>query len=264
MAATNSIGNLSLSTKQGCLLNCLGIQPIFVEDNTIKSSYLGFVYRTTSLQDKHGTMKYMFKYYNDNDTPLKNCFHYNESQKTVVNFLLNNSFTLKVNSRLDDLMKNKPLLKETIWFYMQRIHYYTTACKGNFLITSRKDLYSTLSFLGSEIQNYTPYLVSESLLPRNIVIIGHKNLNAFCNPFIAAPIIDKKHFTQICRLNNIDVKDFGTNPSKHYPLIEKHLNLYSLYQSYLDNVDVPYWYIEKFHDKPKTRQIAYYTTLYFD
>jgi hypothetical protein len=121
-----------------------------------------------------------------------------------------------------------------------------------------------LSFLGSEIQNYTPYLVSETLLPRNIVIIGHKNLNAFCNPFVAAPIIDKKHFTQICRLNNIDVKDFETNPNKPYPLIEKHLNLYSLYQSYLDNVEVPYWYIETFHDKPKTRQIAYYTTLYFD
>ena len=33
---------------------------------------------------------------------------------------------------------------------------------------------------------------------------------------------------------------------------------------YLDNVEVPYWYIETFRNPTKTRQKAYYTTLYFD
>lgn len=46
--------------------------------------------------------------------------------------------------------------------------------------------------------------------------------------------------------------------------IDKYLTLYSLYQSYLDNVDVPYWYIETFNNPVKTRQKAYYTTLFFD
>jgi hypothetical protein len=74
-----AIGNLSLKMKSGCLLNCLGIQPLFVEDNTIKNSSLGFVYRTSSIFDKHGTIKYMTKYYDDDDTPLKNCFNYKDT-----------------------------------------------------------------------------------------------------------------------------------------------------------------------------------------
>jgi hypothetical protein len=81
------------------------------------------------------------------------------------------------------------------------------------------------------------------MLPRNIIILGHKNLNSFCNPFIAAPLIDKTHFQQICRMNGIDLRDFVNNPKKTYSLIDKHLNLYSLYQSYLDNVTVDRWYI---------------------
>lgn len=264
MAFNRQISNLSLSTKRGNLINCLGIQPLFVENGKVQASYTGFVYRITTKNNPQGTMKYMFKFYNDDDTPLKKCFNYNDSEKVIVDFLLNNSFTLKVNSSLDKLMQNKPLLKQTIWFYMQRIHYYTTIGKGNFLITSRNDLYKSLHFLSSEIKNYTPYLVSEKVLPRNIVIIGHANMNSFFAPFVACPLIDKNHFIQICRMNNIDIKDFEVKSDQQYALIDKHLNLYSLYQSYLDNVDVPYWYIQKFHNVPKARQIAYYTTLYFD
>ena len=111
MAFNGIIGNLNLSTKRGNLINCLGIQPLFVEDGKVQSSYTGFVYRITSKENPCGKMKYMFKFYDDDDTPLKNCFNYSDSEKVIVNFLLNNSFTLKVNGSLDDLVKNKPLLK---------------------------------------------------------------------------------------------------------------------------------------------------------
>lgn len=65
-------------------------------------------------------------------------------------------------------------------------------------------------------------------------------------------------------MNNINLNDIGYDMSLLNPLIDRQLNLYSLYQSYLDNVDVPYWYIETFNNPTKTRQKAYYTTLYFD
>ena len=65
-------------------------------------------------------------------------------------------------------------------------------------------------------------------------------------------------------MNGINIKDFPYRMNKRYPMIDRQLNLYSLYQSYLDNVDVPYWYIETFRNPTKTRQKAYYTTLFFD
>ena len=114
------------------------------------------------------------------------------------------------------------------------------------------------------MKNYTVYLVDEKILPRNVLILGHSDVNSFRNPYVAVPLIDKNHFDEICRLNNIDLDSFSIDPEKRYPIIEKRANLYSLYQSYLDNIEVPYWYIETFRNPVKTRQKAYYTTLYFD
>ena len=263
MANNYRVGNLSLSVNTGNLLNCLGIQPLFVQNGLVMDSYLGFVYRLANLFEK-GKMKYLFKYYDESDIPIKNSFDFKDSSKNIVNFLLNNSFTLKHNGCLDNLMENHKLLKQTIMFYLERIHYYTVMCQGNFIITSRSDLYNTVMFSARHVRNFMIYLVSQSLLPKNILILGHKNENSFCSPFVAAPLIDKNHFMELCDINNINLNDFKNDSKKTYGLIEKHLNYYSLYQSYLDNVEVPKWYIQKFEKQPLTRQIAYYTTLYFD
>ena len=96
------------------------------------------------------------------------------------------------------------------------------------------------------------------------MILGHHNTDVFRSPYVACPLIDEKHFNEICELNGINLKDIGFNKDLRYPLIDKYVSLYTLYQSYLDNVDVPYWYIEDFGNPVKTRQKAYYTTLFFD
>lgn len=160
-------------------------------------------------------------------------------------------------------MKNKDLLKETIMFYLERIKY-LTSYKGNFLITSRVDLYNTRLFTSVEVQNFDCYLVDEKLLPRNVIIVGHRNLNSYCTPYVACPIIDQKNFDKLCEMNGINVRDFVIDGKKELPIVEKYLDLYSLYQSYLDNVEVPYWYIETFRNPTKSHQKAYYTTLFFD
>lgn len=45
----HGLGNISLNAKQGSILNCLGIQPIFIEDGVVKDSFLGFVYRLANV-----------------------------------------------------------------------------------------------------------------------------------------------------------------------------------------------------------------------
>lgn len=160
--------------------------------------------------------------------------------------------------------ENEDKLKEILLLHFERIKYYTMMCKGNFIITSRKELYNKSLFKGDGVRNYKCYLVDEKILPRNILILGHTSFNSFRSPYVACPLIDKKHFDELCKMNDININSILPGKNTRYPLIEKQLELYSLYQSYLDNVDVPYWYIETFNNPVKTRQKAYYTTLFFD
>lgn len=264
--------NLSLKLPYIHILNCFGMQPIFVnEQGKIDESFVGFVYRVGTTFNKVGRMHQMHKYRinEENECILKNAFHIKNAENEVVRLFLNErTFTFKQNASLDELLKdeNHQKLKDILQMHFERIKYYTMMCVGNFIITSRKELYNKHLFIGNEIRNYTCYLVSETILPRNVLILGHTNDNVFRTPYVACPIIEKNKFNTLCKLNGIDLNKFDReiDSNAKYPLSDKYLNLYSLYQSYLDNVEVPYWYIETFNTPSKTRQKAYYTTLFFD
>lgn len=258
---------IQLTFPQISLINCLGIQPIFHDNYKIDESYLGFVYRNASHKNRGGTMRYAIKSRigDENDIIIKNKFHISEATSKIIRFIGNNCFTLKHNGSLDELMKNDDLLKETLWYYLKRIELYISVGQGNFLITSRKDLYNKKLFSAQEIANFQIHLVDEKLLPRDTILIGHKNCNVFCNPYAICPLIDKKHFDEICKLNKINLRDFDVIDKKsRYPLMDRRLNLFSLYQSYLDNVKVQEWYIEQFNNPTETKQKSYYTLVKFD
>lgn len=262
---------LGLTYKYGCILNCFGMQPIFVEDGQINESFLATIYRVGNWINITGKMHQFNKYRlgsEENKEILQNCFHIKDADRKVVKLLLDErTFTFKQNASLDEMLKeeNHEKLKELLLMHFTRTKYYTMMCMGNFIITSRKDLYYKKLFTQTEVKNFEMYLVDESILPRNVLILGHSDTNSYRTPYVACPLIDKKHFDDICKMNGINIEKFDVlDETKKYPLIEKYANLYSLYQSYLDNVEVPYWYIETFNNPVKTRQKAYYTTLYFD
>ena len=265
----NTKANLSLKLKERHILNCFGMQPVFVDNGFIPESFLAFIYRLGTKFNETGNMHqfHSYKLGNENDVILKNSFHISQADKVVVNTLLNDrTFSFKQNCNLDKLLepKNHSKLKEILLMHLERIKYYTMMCKGNFIITSRNDLYNTRLFTNTEVRNFEIYLVNENLLPKNVLILGHSPFNSFRSPYVACPLIDKNHFNELCKVNNIDINKIEMNPQARYMFIDKYLTLYSLYQSYLDNVDVPYWYIETFNNPVKTRQKAYYTTLFFD
>ena len=259
-----------LKAKYGCILNCFGMQPIFVENGEINESFMALVYRVGCITSPTGRMHQMNKYRlgkEENKEILDNIFHIKNSDKVVVDLLLNErTFTFKQNASLDELMKkeNHDKLKELLLMHFMRTKYYTMMWQGNFIITSRMDLYNRRLFTANEVKNFEIYLVDEKILPKNILILGHSNNHAYRTPYVACPLIDKNHFDELCKLNGIGEIEVENPQDKRYPLIDKQVNLYSLYQSYLDNVEVPYWYIETFNNPVKTRQKAYYTTLFFD
>lgn len=102
---------LTLTSKQCPLLNCFGIQPIFVDNNKIPKSFLGFAYRINN--NKGGTMKYEIRYRKgeENDIMLKNMFHVKDAQYNIVKTIRNNSFSFKHNGSLDELVKDRRRLK---------------------------------------------------------------------------------------------------------------------------------------------------------
>lgn len=265
-----TFAHVSLKLSKHHILNCFGMQPIFYENGKIPESFLGCIYRVGAINNQTGRMHYFSKYRinEENDVILNKKFHINNAEREVVNFLLNDrTFTFKQNCSLDYLLQkgNENKLKELILLHLERIKYYTMMCKGNFIITSNKDLYNRRLFTNSEVFNFNSYFVDESILPKNILLLGHSNKNSFRTPYVACPLFNKENFDEICRMNGINLNQFNViNTKSRYPLIEKELDLYSLYQSYLDNVEVPYWYIEQFNNPVKTRQKAYYTALFFD
>ena len=123
------------------------MQPLFVENNQIHESFLGFIYRMGTKNNPTGVQHQLHKYRlgDENNEILKNAFHISQADRMVVNTLLNErTFTFKQNANLDSLLKdeNEEKLKEIILLHFERIKYYTMMCKGNFIITSRKELYN--------------------------------------------------------------------------------------------------------------------------
>ena len=256
----------SLRAKQGCTLNCFGIQPTFVENNKIPQSFFTYIYRSVNHANKGGRMNYMMRYKlgEDNNDILQNCFHINDCDRHVVKTIMQNSFTFKHEVPINELLKNDKLLTQTLLYYMERIHYYVCLGPGNFLITSRQDLYNKKLLTTYDVKDFTVYLVEESILPKNVLILGRKHTDALATPIVASPLIDKVKFDKLKELNGITDELFSFNPELKYPMMDKYIKIYDLCQSYMDNIDVPYWYIQKFKNPTAGRQKAHYITLYFD
>lgn len=97
MSTVTSV-HLSLKLNKNSILNCFGMQPIFVENDFIPESFQAFIYRVGNRRNITGRMHQLHKYRigEENNVILKNAFHISDAEKIVVNTLLNNrTFTYK-------------------------------------------------------------------------------------------------------------------------------------------------------------------------
>lgn len=258
------IGCLQLDAPEGSLLNCFGIQPIFHRDGFIEKSSLCSVYHWHNKKNPIGITKCQTKIRKgkDNEKILKNCFHYRVSDYEVIQTLLRNSDHFELEDPLSFLLNNKKILKEKILYQATYIKARTNFAKANFFISSNKDLLDALSFKFTELHHLKKYLVSEKLLPKNLLILGLREKTNFANSIIASPIIDKNDFDKVCKLNGIDIDSMQPDYTKKYPLLERELDRYAIYQEYINHKLPEYWYIETF--KCNQRRVeAPYITIHF-
>lgn len=228
--------------REGCLLNCFGMQPIFYT-NIGKQRQIPFVdiFCVDRLQNKkypEGKIRIHTRVSENNYDIFPKTFHYNFSDQKVVNTLLEYSDHFKVK------YTNEKDLKEKILYQAEFIKYRTTLSKANFFISSNEEILSSLNYKFTELNKYERFLVDDNILSKDILIIGSRELNTFSNPICACPLIELNAWNNFVgnKLNGrIDM-------SKNLPIIEKELDRYELLQLFLDVNDIETWYIHKFLD----------------
>lgn len=260
------MGSLQLNAPEGSLLNCLGIQPIFIKDDFIERSSLCSVYHRHNKKNPTGLTKFQAKVRrgDENKVILKNCFPYEDADYEVIQKLLRYSDHFETEESLNYLMlpENKKLLKDKVLYQATYIKARTNFTKANFFISSNADLLKNLSFKFTELGKLKKYLIGENLLPKNQLIIGLRESSCFANPIIASPIIDRNDFDRICSLNDIDFDNMRPDFSKKYPLLERELDRYEIIQQYIDACPPKYWHIEIFNS-PQRKTRSHYITIHF-
>jgi hypothetical protein len=234
------------------LINCFGLMPNIVKSEIPERISLFSLGRYTKWKDNATTnnIYYTPKIYKGIDAVNI----YNHAIKNEIadlyslNILLKNSLHLKINKSLAELKNNKAELKKLLLYYSELLKYKNRLSKGNFFITSDKDIFSNIKFAYRQINNYNKYIVSPEYLEENLIIIGAKGCMNFDNPIIACPFIDYDDFYSFLDINNIDreheLKLINTGSS--WPVVSYMRKHYDNYQRYLNEKMPLKWHFEIF------------------
>lgn len=198
------------------------MQPIFYTENRgslpiIPSVDIFCVDRIQNKRHPYGKMRIHARKTTDNVDIFSKLHYLQNSDEVVVDTLLRNS---------DHFIKNQSSLRESILFFANLIRYRTALNKANFIISSDEDTLVDLKFKFTELLP-TKLLVDESVLPKNQIIIGLRELNTFANPICACPMIEINEFREFVKHYKNSSSFFDTQ--KQYPFIEQGLDRYELY-----------------------------------
>lgn len=232
------------------IVNCLGIQPSFVESEICNRISLFSLYRYTKWAGDEGKTNNVYYepiLYKDKFAQI--CYNMatpiSRIENKVVKTLWENATHVAINYTLNDLRENKNKLREILLYYSELLRYWNRLNRGNFFITSDTTIFDNTSFAFKQLQKYFKYKVDTSILPENTIIIGAKGMTAFDNSIIASPFIDKIDYKRFLKENKLS--DFyQLNMSKRFPIMEKMNHLYDNYQLYINEKVPQKWHFEKF------------------
>lgn len=255
--------NLKLND-EGCLLNCFGMQPIFYERISGLSS-IPFVdiFCVDRVQNKHvptGRTRIHARVTTENFDIFPKSFDLSQSDQKVVNVLFEYSDHFQLPKKIDEYSKKE--LKENVLYQALFVRYRTTMNKANFFISSNEELLNKLNFRFTELNRYERYLVDKSVLPDNVLMLGSREINTFANPICACPLIEKEHFDEFLRSNDVYELYYSREceNGKNFPIIEHYLTKYEILQQYIDEYTPQRWYVHRFDS---ARVKAPYITIHF-
>ena len=130
-------------------------------------------------------------------------------------------------------------------YYSELLRYWNRLNRGNFFITSNKNIFDNIGFAFKQLQNFDKYNVSQNLLAPDKIIIGAKGMTSFDNPIIASPFFEEHDYKEFLIKNKLT--DYTKIEwSKRFPIMEKMNHLYDNYQLYINEKVPQKWHFEKF------------------
>lgn len=247
------------------IINCFGIHPILIKSEIPNRISLFNINRYKKWKDdaKTNNIYYTPVLYKGWDAKrvFNNAIRNEISELYALNLILRNSLHIKVNKSLQDLKKDKKELHRLLLYYSEILKYRNRLNKGNFFITSEKEIYNNISFSGKDIRKINKYLLNPQFLEENIIIIGARGVLNFDNPIIAVPFIDNADYQNFLHSKNIlpttkfDLEIKG----KSYPIVELYRKQFEKYELYLKEKMPLKWHFEIFNYTDK-----FYITLHLN
>ena len=244
--------HIKLELPNNSLVNCFGIQPILVKGEVPERISLFSLSRYTKWKDNATTNNVFYTPKLYTGWEAKRVYNHAISSNLLdlysLNLLLQKSLHLKVNHTLSSLKEDKNKLRKLLLYYSEILKYKNRLNKGNFFITSDKDIHSNIKFAATQLNKFTKYIVPSEWLEENLIIIGAKGCVNFDNPIQAVPFIDEYEFKQFLlqkgKLNEPKLK--LTNSGSSWPVMVKKREEYDNYQLFLKEKMPLKWHFETF------------------
>ena len=244
--------HIKLELPNNSLINCFGIQPILVKGEVPERISLFSLSRYTKWKDNATTNNVFYtpKLYTGWDAKKI----YSRAIKSEIadlyclNLLLNKSLHLKINASLAELKKDKAKLKKLLLYYSEILKYKNRLNKGNFFITSDKDIFDNIKFAATQLNKFNKYFIDPINLEENIIIIGAKGCVNFDNPIIAVPFINEYDYNSFLLNKGIfENKELVLKGSKScWPIMAKKRKEFDNYQLYINEKMPSKWHFESF------------------
>lgn len=233
------------------LINCFGIQPVLTKSEVPERISLFSLNRYTKWRDNATTnsVYYTPKIYKGWDAKriYSRAVNKEIAELVALNMLLQNSLHVKVNESYAELKKDKTKLRKLLLYYSELLKYKNRLNKGNFFITSDKDIFDNIKFAATQLNKFKKYFITENYLEPNLIIIGAKGCINFDNPIMAVPFIDKDDFDKFLVDKGRYKSDLVLKNSKSsWPVMAHKRNEFDNYQLYINEKMPQKWHFETF------------------
>lgn len=180
---------------------------------------------------------------NDTDIILKSSFSVNDFADKFIDKIWEGGYHVRYDATVDEyLSKSIHDFRNPLIFQSEYIKTRSGISKGNFFITSNKEIFDRIYFSRYTISPQYKYLVNERILRPSTIIIGHYPVSAFITPLVLSPILNKTDYEQFLADRNIKL-NFMLDSSMRYPIIENKIKEYKALTEYIHYANPERYYL---------------------